>query len=339
MATTITTNFDSYYLTAHLPESVNITTSESSIEVVIYVDNNEAFRSTFYPYNGIVCVRDIRSIVEAEMIEQQIEMGILEIDVNVSGGDSSVVDDVKVIYSAYKSLVGSVSFLSTSFLTTRKSMMIPRDEELTLKYLDFIEADKKNSAEIYYSVPAVSKELTFKHKVYYNSLVVLYQITSATITSVRFKKVVDEANLVDSKIHRVNYKAGNRSFDVFFTDEQPSEVFSFLNAFNVLERVYLYGTTTTKTEVNRSEAMLGRKMQFYDETVNVKREVETAPLPIEEALWMNQLFTSKWVRRVMEDGTMATVLISDVTSEVTDSNKELVRLKFSWRYDDGVEWV
>jgi len=33
------------------------------------------------------------------------------------------------------------------------------------------------------------------------------------------------------------------------------------------------------------------------------------------------------------------VLISDITSEVVDSDKELSRLKFSWQYADGNEYL
>jgi hypothetical protein len=78
-------------------------------------------------------------------------------------------------------------------------------------------------------------------------------------------------------------------------------------------------------------------MQFYDETVKVKHEVETAPLTYDEAMWLNQMLTSKLVKRPMDDGEEAEVLISDISSEVTDADKELIRLKFSWKYADGTE--
>ena len=33
------------------------------------------------------------------------------------------------------------------------------------------------------------------------------------------------------------------------------------------------------------------------------------------------------------------VLISDITSEITDSDKELTKFKFSFRYEDNTEWM
>ena len=111
-----------------------------------------------------------------------------------------------------------------------------------------------------------------------------------------------------------------------------------MNAFNIPERAYLYGATTTKTEVNRSEAVIGRKTLFYDETVTVKHEVETGPMTYDEAMWLSQMFASRWVNRILPNNKSAEILISDISSEVTDSNKELMKLKFSWKYAEGTEW-
>ena len=94
-----------------------------------------------------------------------------------------------------------------------------------------------------------------------------------------------------------------------------------------------------KTEVDRTETVCGKKTEFYDETVKVKHDVETAPLPYDEAKWINQMLTSKLVKRPIDDENKPQVLISDITSEVTDSDKDLIRLKFSWKYADGNEYI
>ena len=91
--------------------------------------------------------------------------------------------------------------------------------------------------------------------------------------------------------------------------------------------------------MDRSEAVCGRKTQFYDETVKIKHEVETAALSYDEAKWLNQMLTSKLVEHPDDNGDTVQVLISDITSEVTDSSKELIRLKFSWKYADGIEYL
>ena len=94
-----------------------------------------------------------------------------------------------------------------------------------------------------------------------------------------------------------------------------------------------------KTEIDRSEAVCGEYTQYYDEKVKTKYEVETAPLSIDEAKWLNQMLTSNLVKHGMEDGTFEDILISDITSEVSNSDKDLIRLKFSWKYADGSQWI
>jgi hypothetical protein len=162
--------------------------------------------------------------------------------------------------------------------------------------------------------------------------------TEAIITSNKtyddFKNAVGEPSCT---VHMVEYQIGTRYFNIFFTDEKATDVFTFVNAFNIEETAFLFNTTTVKTEVDRSEAVCGNRMQFYDETIKVKHEVETAPLTYDEAMWLNQMLTSKLVKRPMDDGEDAEVLISDISSEVTDADKELIRLKFSWKYADGTE--
>ena len=165
------------------------------------------------------------------------------------------------------------------------------------------------------------------------------KIVSTTLTHQYFKQIVDQAKSVNSKVHGVEYQIGSKHFNIFFTEELPTDVFSFYNAFNIEERGYLYGATTIKTEIDRSEAVCGDYTQFYDEKVKTKYEVETAPLTIDEAKWLNQMLTSKLVKHSMEDGSFEEILISDITSEVSNSDKDLIRLKFTWKYADGNEWL
>jgi hypothetical protein len=106
----------------------------------------------------------------------------------------------------------------------------------------------------------------------------------------------------------------------------------------MIEKMYLFGATSIKTEVDRNEAICGNTTQFYDENVKVKHEVETAPLTYEEAKSMTEMLTSKYVTRRVGNSTFEKVLITDITSEVTDSNKELTKIKFSWKYAEGTEW-
>jgi len=363
MATSIITDFDSIYLTAHLPEEVSFETDTEYLEISIYVNNLKAFTSRYYPYNTEVIVRDIRSIVEANMRERKLCLATMKIVAtepvdskpNITYDDdgnihmeygkeeeeavTETIDNIKVVYSCFKTTEYSGGFLTSSFLTSRKSALIPRNGLLKLANYTRANAMGTNQALIYYSHKNVPGVIFTYRDTMSRMQSSTENIIKANLSHQSFKSIVDQVKSTNCLVHGVEYQIGNRHFNIFFTDEQPTDVFSFLNAFNIEERAYLYGATTIKTEIDRSEAVCGNETQFYDETVKVKHEVETAPLPYDEAKWLNQMLTSKLVNRCMDDGTFEKVLISDITSEVTDSDKDLIRLKFSWKYANGNEWL
>ena len=339
MATNINTGFDSLYLSAHLPENIYISTDAQSVVITVSVDGDEMFRSTYYPYSGRVTFRNLRSIVEAAMFSQALDYARLEIEVRAPNGTSSVVDDVYVIYSDIKVPQGSEAFINGSFLTTRKSAIIPRDGQLALSYYAKAFQTSNIYYEIYYKNSYNPNQvLSYKHTIS------KYDSTSTYVKSVRythstFKEIVETAKGGTCTVCCVEIYLGGKEFTLFFTDEQSTECFTFLNAFLVCETAYIYGTNTVKTSVDQSEAVIGRRTQYYDQQVTVKHEVETAALTPDEAQWLTQLLTSKYVTRQVSSSHSEQVLISDINSEVTDSDKDLTRLKFCWRYANGDEWL
>ncbi len=339
MAISITTQFDAIYLSSHLPEKVVITTGSSSIEVSVTIGEDMVFSSTYFPFSGKVFVNDIRSIVETVMVDSRIDIATLKIEAKNQDGETAVVENIKVVYSNFKFPEGSVAFLNRNFLTTRKSALVPRDGQVNLNHFRKAYEEGNNTVLIYYSVPQTPGHV-FECSCELGAI-------SATSTSVvtsnvnhdDFKQMVYNSLNIECTVLGVEYRLGLRKFSIYFTDEKPTDVFTFTNAFNVQEKIYLFGATTTKTEVSQSEAIYGRKTQFYDETITVKHEVETAPMSFDEARWFSQLFTSKSVSRDLGETSSAQVLMKDITSEVTDANKELISLKFSWIYEEGTEWV
>ena len=252
---------------------------------------------------------------------------------------TETLEGIKVVYSSFRTSDDSESFLSTHFLTTRKSALLPRSGFLSLSNYTKANAQGSNYALIYYSQQGADGVVFTYTSTFSKMQSTTEGIVNKQLSHGYFKTLVDQAVGTNSKILGAEYHIGNRQFNIFFTDEKPTEEFSFKNAFNIMETVYLYNTTTIKTEIDRSEAVCGRKTQFYDETVKIKHEVETAALSYDEAKWLNQMLTSKLVEHPDDNGDTVQVLISDITSEVTDSNKELIRLKFSWKYADGIEYL
>jgi hypothetical protein len=363
MATIFQTEFDSIYLTSMLPEEVEIESDQPSIEVAFYLNNLKVFASTYYPFNELVRVRDIRSILEAAMSLRHLNLANLKIvatepvfnepqvtydengNLHMTFDDATpdpvteTLEGIKVVYSSFRASEDSESFLSTHFLTTRKSALLPRSGFLSLSNYTKANAQGSNYALIYYRQQGADGVVFTYTSTFSKIQSNTERIVNKQLSHGYFKTLVDQAVGTNSKILGAEYHIGNRQFNIFFTDEKPTEEFSFKNAFNIMETVYLYNTTTIKTEMDRSEAVCGRKTQFYDETVKIKHEVETAALSYDEAKWLNQMLTSKLVEHPDDNGDTVQVLISDITSEVTDSSKELIRLKFSWKYADGIEYL
>ena len=339
MATNITTGFNSIYLTAQLPETVFIGSDQLSVTVRVKVDGDEVFKSVYYPYNQVIAFRNLRSIVEAAMLDQGLDIATLEIWAEPPTGDASAVQDVKVIYSDRKYGMETEALLRSMFLTTRKSALIPKNGHVVLSNYTKAYEEASNLMKIYYTVPYIEGNVFS-----YTSNMAKMQSTSSKIVTVRmdyqyFKQIADGGTGQNCTILGVEYQIGSRKFNIFFTEETPTDSFEFLNSFGLQETLYLYGATTIKTEIDRSEAISGRKTQYYDETIKVKHEVESAPLTYDEAQWVSQMLTSKWVAKYVSEGQIEQILISDITSEITDSDKELTRIKFSWKYANGTEWA
>ena len=66
--------------------------------------------------------------------------------------------------------------------------------------------------------------------------------------------------------------------------------------------------------------------------------METSALIPEEARWLNQLFDSPAVYMHVSNVLMEYVLFDGVTSEISDADNDTIRLKFSYRYDSGIEY-
>jgi len=303
----------------------------------VTVDDDEVFSSVFYPFNQMVCLRDLRGIVEQAMVNEALDLASIGICATQTDGTESAVTDVMVVYSCLKSRLTSETFLNNFFLTTRKSMLIPKDGQVRIH--NYAEANQlsDNRIIIYYSRSSVHGVVFEYTKTSSRIQTETTKIVSTVLNYQYFQDILNENLDYETTVHGAIYQIGNRRYSVYFTDEEPTDQFEFLNAFGVQETYYLYGATTVKTEIDRSEAICGRKTQYYDETVHVLHEVETAPLMVEEAEWLSQMLTSKWIARLT--GTeLKQVLISDIVSEITDDGEELIRLKFSWRYPDETEY-
>lgn len=117
--------------------------------------------------------------------------------------------------------------------------------------------------------------------------------------------------------------------------------FIFRNCFNVLDVATLPCVTTSKTDVDRSTAVVNGTSSFYDQKVEQTFEVECGPLTSDECQWLDQLAASREVMRFVanpcddsEPWLFAPVLITDSSVEVSDTDEKPNTVKFTWRFAD-----
>ena len=340
MATSISTSFDSICFSSQLPQTVLINTTAAQLTVDIYLDSVKVFSSPYYPYNGAVKVCNIRSIIEESMHASNRSLETMKIVAAEPGQSSSdYVDNIKVVYCNLNYDEDPEEFLTANFMTTRRSALIPKDAVLPICYYLKANVQQRMYMTIYYTL-GVDTENVQQYEYTLNYLTP----SAATISSINLSYAYCRQLLIPLFNNSVKPKAaifhvGNRQFAVYFTDEVPTEYLRFCNAFNKFETVAIFGKSSVKTDVEKSEAICNRTTQFYDRSVKVTHEVETAPMTYDEAIWINQLLTSRAVYRIVNGSGNHRVLIDDISSEVTDANKELVRIKFSWKYADDNEWL
>ncbi len=337
----IITNFDMIYLTSQLPEKLEISTDRTSIGVTIYLQNVCAYESTMYPYNGVVTVNDLRSIVETTMKANGFGVKIMSIEVWAEGENTQMLDDIAVVYSTLKPSVTSEEFLRNNFLMSSKSILVPRSETIDLYYFNNGAFQDQITAHINYTLlnnPDNVMTYTWNG----GSTNHTYQENYLKHVSLGYNYFQIQMYIQTGMMYRiisVIYEMGNKSYSIFFTEDGNPMAFQFVNAFGCREMAFVYGKEAIKTETEHAEAVLGRKTVYYDDKVKVTHEVETAPMTYNQAMAMNQLLTSPEVKRRLNNTRMPEVLLSDLGSEISTSDKDEIKLKFSWRYADGTEWL
>ena len=332
MAVAINTPFSNLYLSAMLPERVSFSVQDENTSAVVsvYVDHQIVFQSTLYAFGHNMYLNDIRSIIEEGIRQNENAHG--ECMVTIADSESNASTQNFVVLISDFAIPSPMYFLATHFLTTRSSFRIHRSGNQTLAWLPsaagthlkYIDAVILPEGE---STPTVLRWDQGQQQ-YFDGQLYSYTFKVQTISDYFEQKYPEKkGKLLSFTVH-----VGQRSMTFFVTDEVPDFRLSFLNAFNITEYAELYAVTTQKQKVERSEAHCNFDHIFYDQKTEISFEVETAALPYEEAQWLNQVFASRYVAIPIYGDTFEQILITDSTSEITDSDKEQNRLKFTYKF-------
>ena len=334
-------SLDTYTLSSALPNSftVDADQGEDYVEVHISLEGEVIYSTRLYANDAGVCTfYEFRQIVEQNMIARNLCLASFELFVaHEDGGDE--IEDKYIIFSRYKNANNdTLDFLESHFLMNRTHCVMPRK---MYGSLPFFATEQENFAPYLECVFDRDGEL-WNYRLenplhHYNRPYVYYVSLSPQSIKARIDNIEGEdcGKLLSFTVH-----VGRRSMTVFVVDEMPTIMFSFLNSYNAQESMCVFGTTTLKTEFSRKEAVSMNVTSFYDKSVSRKWQVKTVPLTQEEARWYNEFLESDYVTlELNNDFNDLRILISDITSEISDSSKDLVHIKFSWRFEDNAIWL
>ncbi len=308
--------------------------------IVVSVNNVESplIDATYYPVNECLYFYDFRELFEEYMRQHDLSEIIVRVELYPLEGDMYPVT-FGVVFCGFNTRTTCGAFLQNRFLTSIDSKRIPAERSGVIEDVTAMFSGEESVLPSSYGVTAEfvdpdgdSVELSFSKDVSCDYGLKVFYTTYEEIYEECARGYNGEVPFEELELKRFTLSVGNRNMEYFLDgDFQPQQVFRFRNVFNITEYVYFEADTIIKSEAERSVATSHGVSMFYDQEDKQEYVVTTAPMTSVEAVWAQELLFSRKVERVEKDGALTEVLITDMTSEVTDSDKELIRLKFTYR--------
>lgn len=339
---TINLDTEPYKLSCRLPYSFTISgINGKTVEVQILINGQAVYETTLAANKQAeASFYDLRSLVHDHLEAALQTIALLDVKARDNNDTVTLRDPIEVLFAKIDApCEDDDEFLASSFLTTRSFYMVPRTSSVNLRYvltpqeratprLSCVFQQGRNGTTTYTFDLDPVENTTYHMGVY--SLFLSHDDIRSMAGS--------RAHTTFEWLLSVTITLGTRTFSIFFTDEEPPRIFYFKNAYNVEESAYIFGTAKMKSVFTNKQASVSGVTSFYDRSKEVTWEVETSALVPEEARWLNQLFDSPSAYVHVGNALMEYVLFDGVTSEISDADNDTVRLKFSYRYESGLEY-
>ncbi|MBE6311315.1 MAG: hypothetical protein E7080_09730 [Bacteroidales bacterium] len=332
MATSLITEIPIFVYSSQLRD-IKLATDLDKLIVALNDGETEVYRTTLYSFDGIVSIYDIRDIAEIYMLDNDRCFTAFTFYYFDADGKELGSFNLNTVYCTHIMPVDAGIFASYNFLTTLTSKRIAPH---SVDFLSILHGQERSEMKAH-CVTVNGEGNTV------SSVITLFDLgyDDIGIDTIRIRyddilqKLTNQGNNVD-KLLAYSVTWGDRVFTFYVHNVILDETFTFRNCFNVLETVSFPSVTTTKTKVERPVAVARSRYSFYDQTTTKEYEVQLSPLTMEEAHWIEQLFISHCVRLgvAAELSSLPIVLITDSSCEISDSNTDLNRVRFTWQFQD-----
>ena len=323
-------------------DSITIMTDADFVDVVFRADGYPLLSGRYYPLNRQVTVSNLGELVESQLAGNT-DTNWAECTIEATAGSEEAEKTFRVMYcSRSVDVFDFSSWLQQNFLTAASFHRVKPTDMLRLVwyttekegiscmvYATFLDPNGKR--DVYQYVHSGNGLIA-----HVNDIMQQYIYIRDVIDRIKSAKKLDAITL-----QSVTVRVKDRSVTYFVDPSLDSaRKFYFVNCFNIVEQLPLVCTTTDKISSDRSVAVIGRGAQFYDVTNSKEYETETGPLTSDECRLIEQMLQSPKVKiqwgfesEVEEDfDAMFEILITDFTCELSDSNTELNKVKFTWQF-------
>lgn len=304
-----------YFLTSRLNSvTARVNASRVQVEIVYNPDDNPQtiFSNTLYPFNNIVEIYAVGSLVEEFLRSVDKFFGTFEIRVD----NASL--RLNMLYCEY--LLHEEFLPDNTFLHSAAASVVHADSFFCLSH-----------------TPPFPDSYTVKivgHATDGSLATAEHQLRSDLPhgVSARVKSVIDAAHaagLADVAYFSVD---NGRAQHLFYISKHPSHfTFYFRNIFNVPEYLDIVGVVKRKTSVDSDSATCNNTVMQYNRTVARTYEISTAPLTEHQVRAVEQLIASHSAQIDFDDYAYP-IIITDHTCEPSSDNENLVSVKFTFRY-------
>ena len=124
-----------FIFTSYLPDTIEIVSDAPSVKVGVKCDDELVFTATFYPYEGLATLHDIRSVVESNMEENRLNFVNFVINAETSEERISTNGCFPIYSRVDVESVYVPDFIRSHFLTTMSFFVIPQNGTQFLTYI------------------------------------------------------------------------------------------------------------------------------------------------------------------------------------------------------------
>lgn len=335
----------SVVLSSDLPD-ITIHTDHDFVDFRLLAGGYSLLEGRYYAINGSTVVSDISSIVE-HFLAGNTDSNFYDFNLEATAGGEIVTETLNVLYCDKSTgLTIPEYWFKENFLTLSPFRRLAPDSYINVSwytteregisfrvYATFI--NDKGQRDTYQYVKSGNGQIAHINGIM-SELIYLSDIR---------QKIISAKKIESLTLQSVTVRCGERSA-TFFIDPALADIvpFFYLNCFGVAEQLSLQRTTTEKVKSDRSIATLGKTSCFYDVTTSKEYEVESAALTSDECLQVEQMLTSPSVRIPYGSNValydtdfdaLIPILITDFTSELSDTDEKLNSVKFTWRFAEN----